>query len=533
MLNHTTRFLACDTGDVVEPFHLPVVDTHWDGSSAETSYRFNDVTFAHRNDAVPRRLLPQAQPARARPAVPGSGRCVEVPGSSQTNGAQVALRDCTGGANQTFDTTSSRQVQVYGTKCLNAAGSGTTPGTAVTIWDCNGSAGQQWNAGADGTIRGAQSGLCLDATGAGTANGTLIVLWTCTGASKQRWTTTGGPNPTTTTTTPPAGTTPVARHGQLRVCGTTMCDKNGARVQLRGVSSFWLNWENPAYAENLSALQWMRDNWNLQVIRAAMGVEPSGAYLSNPAKARAQVETIINNAVTAGVYVIVDWHAHEAQNSRSQAVAFFSDLARRYGHLPNVIWEPWNEPLQVSWTSVIKPYHQAVVSAIRASDPDNIIVLGTSSWSRTSTRPPPARCRAPTSCTRCTSTPARTPPACEPKPTPRSAPASLCSSPNGAQATQTVSTPMSGPARAGWDRAPQPLGASVVIGRTRTGDGRTCLPEAQSWIDWMRTNGISWTAWKLHTGTDSTNLLRAGAPVSGGWNNHLHGHAPFVVAGMR
>ncbi|NUT49531.1 MAG: hypothetical protein HOV94_19820 [Saccharothrix sp.] len=50
VLNHTTRFLARDAGEVSEPFHLPVVDTHWDGSSAEASYRFNDVTFAHRDD---------------------------------------------------------------------------------------------------------------------------------------------------------------------------------------------------------------------------------------------------------------------------------------------------------------------------------------------------------------------------------------------------------------------------------------------------------------------------------------------------
>ncbi|MFG1914661.1 glycoside hydrolase family 5 protein [Micromonospora sp. NPDC048898] len=184
------------------------------------------------------------------------------------------------------------------------------------------------------------------------------------------------------TTPPPTTGTPVERHGQLRVCGTTMCDRSGARVQLRGISSMWLNWETAPYAENLSALTWMRDNWNLQVIRASMGVEPAGAYLSNPGKARAQVETIINNAVSAGVYVIVDWHAHEAQNNQSQAVAFFGDLARRYGHLPNVIWEPYNEPLQVSWTNVIKPYHQAVVSAIRAADPDNIVVLGTPTWSQ-------------------------------------------------------------------------------------------------------------------------------------------------------
>jgi hypothetical protein len=50
VLNHTTRFLARDAGAVTEPFHLPVVDTHWDGFSAETSYRFNDVTFVLHDD---------------------------------------------------------------------------------------------------------------------------------------------------------------------------------------------------------------------------------------------------------------------------------------------------------------------------------------------------------------------------------------------------------------------------------------------------------------------------------------------------
>ncbi|GIF62189.1 hypothetical protein Ais01nite_02240 [Asanoa ishikariensis] len=67
----------------------------------------------------------------------------------------------------------------------------------------------------------------------------------------------------------------------------------------------------------------------------------------------------------------------------------------------------------------------------------------------------------------------------------------------------------------------------------RPGGGRVCQPEAQAWLDWMRANGVSWTAWKLSTGTDSTNLLAAGTPVSGGWNAYLHGHAPIVVAGMR
>jgi endoglucanase len=307
-----------------------------------------------------------------------------------------------------------------------------------------------------------------------------------------------------TTSPPPSGNTPVARYGQLRVCGAAMCDKNGARVQLRGISSMWLNWESQPYAENLSALRWMRDNWNLQVIRAAMGVEPSGAYLSNPTKARGQVETIINNAVTAGVYVIVDWHAHEAQNNQSQSVSFFSDLARRYGHLPNVIWEPYNEPLQVSWTSVIKPYHQAVVSAIRAADPDNIIVLGTPTWSQDVD----VAASSPVSGT------------------------NLMYTLHFYSCTHGASLRAKGDAaiRAGLALFVTEWGASHADGGL---DGRICQPEAQAWIDWMRANGISWTAWKLDVGTDTTNLLSSGAPVTGGWTNYLRGHGPFVVASLR
>lgn len=315
-------------------------------------------------------------------------------------------------------------------------------------------------------------------------------------------------SPTTSTAAPsanraaPAGS-PVDLHGQLHVCGTTMCDQRNAKVQLRGVSSMWLNWETKPYAENLSALTWMRDSWHLTVIRAAMGVEPSGAYLSNPGKARAQVETIINNAVAAGVYVIVDWHAHDAFTARPQVVAFFADLARRYGNLPNVIWETWNEPKAVSWTGVVKPYHQAVVSAIRAADPDNIIVLGTPTWSQAVDQ----------------------------------AAASPVAGTNLMYTLHFYSCSHTGWLRAKGDAA---MRAGLALYVTEWGasdadgglNGQVCLPEAQAWIAWMRTNGISWTAWKLDVGSDSTNLLASGAPVTGGWSRYLHGHASSVVASM-
>jgi hypothetical protein len=117
-----------------------------------------------------------------------SGRCVDVPGGTQTGGTQVQLWDCNGQSNQQWTYTSAGELRVYGGDCLDANAQGTSPGTKVIIWPCDGQQNEKWTVNANGTVTGAQSGLCLDATGAGTANGTLIELWTCNGGSNQHWT---------------------------------------------------------------------------------------------------------------------------------------------------------------------------------------------------------------------------------------------------------------------------------------------------------------------------------------------------------
>jgi O-glycosyl hydrolase len=116
-----------------------------------------------------------------------SGRCVDVPGATETNGTVVALWDCNVAANQSWTATASRQLTVYGTKCLDAGGAGTADGTPVIIWDCTGGTNQQWTVNADGTIVGVGSGKCLDATAHGTANGTPMEIWTCNGGANQKW----------------------------------------------------------------------------------------------------------------------------------------------------------------------------------------------------------------------------------------------------------------------------------------------------------------------------------------------------------
>jgi hypothetical protein len=119
----------------------------------------------------------------------GSGKCLDVPNLSQTEGTQIDIWDCNGGTNQVWTSTSSHQLTVYsGSKCLDAVNNQTTPGTKVQIWACNGGSNQEWTFNSNGTVTGVQSGLCLDVTAAATADGGVLELWTCNGGSNQQWT---------------------------------------------------------------------------------------------------------------------------------------------------------------------------------------------------------------------------------------------------------------------------------------------------------------------------------------------------------
>jgi poly(3-hydroxybutyrate) depolymerase len=118
----------------------------------------------------------------------GSGRCLDVSGASQANGAQAQIWDCNGQANQQWAATTAGELRVYGTKCLDVNGAGTADGTNVIIWDCNGQNNQKWRLNADGTITAVGANKCLDVSGAGTANGARVQIWTCHSGTNQKWT---------------------------------------------------------------------------------------------------------------------------------------------------------------------------------------------------------------------------------------------------------------------------------------------------------------------------------------------------------
>jgi len=173
--------------------------------------------------------------------------------------------------------------------------------------------------------------------------------------------------------------TPVMKYGQLSVKGNRIVDKNGNPVQLRGMSFFWSQWMGKYFTPG--AVKWLKDDWNCSVIRAVMGVE-AGGYLANPSAEKQKIITLVDAAIKEGLYVIIDWHDHHAQDHTKESKAFFAEMAKRYGDKPNVIYELYNEPVKVHWAEVIKPYSEAVIDTLRRYDPDNIIVCGTPNWSQ-------------------------------------------------------------------------------------------------------------------------------------------------------
>jgi len=298
---------------------------------------------------------------------------------------------------------------------------------------------------------------------------------------------------------PDAGTapesSPVVIHGQLKVVGTQLQDQAGAPIQLKGVSSMWLNWESEPFAESKPALAYMRDNWKLSVIRASMGTDASDGYLSDPVDMQARVEHIVQHAIELGVYVLVDWHTEVAVNQQAEAVAFFTAMAQKYGAYPNVIWEPYNEPHGYTWAQ-IKAYHEAVVAAIRGADPDNLIVLGTPNYSQDVDN----AALDPVAGTNLLYT----------------LHFYSCSHQQWLRDKGNVAI------AAGLPLFITEFGATYADGGlVSAGHNYVCEDDANLWFAWMAQNNISGVAWKLEHCTDSSCILAAGAPVAGPWPDDI------------
>lgn len=296
--------------------------------------------------------------------------------------------------------------------------------------------------------------------------------------------------------------TPVQQYGLLKVAGNKIVDKNNQPVSLAGNSLFWSNdgWGGEKYY-TANTVSWLKTNWNSKVIRVAMGVEDGGGYIGNPAGNRQKVKTVVDAALAQGLYVIIDWHSHHAESYQPQAIAFFQDMARTYGTSPNVIYEVYNEPLQVSWSGTIKPYAEAVAGAIRAIDPDNLIIVGTSTWSQDVDAA-----------------------AADP----------ITRFPNIAYTLHFYAATHKQSLR---DKAQTALNRGVALfvteyGTTEaSGNGYIDAASTQEWMTFMRQNGISHANWAFNDKAESASALKPGTSPTAAWSDNFLTTSGALVKG--
>jgi endoglucanase len=276
----------------------------------------------------------------------------------------------------------------------------------------------------------------------------------------------------------------VGRHGQLAVKGTQLVDAQGQPLVLRGMSFGWHTWW-PQYW-NEAVVRWMRDDWNCTVLRAAMGVEPNEGFLAAPEASKRLVKTVVDACIKNGLYVIIDWHDHRAEQHLAQAKAFFVEMAGTYGRYPNIIYEIYNEPLAVPWDAV-KTYSEQVIAAIREKDPNNVILVGSPHWDQD---------------------------------VHLVANAPITGVSNVMYTLHFYAGTHKESLRKRADGALEkgiPIFVSEYGGCDASGNGPLDMDQWKAWMDWMETRKISWCAWSIADKDETCSVLVPHAAASGGW----------------
>ncbi len=276
----------------------------------------------------------------------------------------------------------------------------------------------------------------------------------------------------------------VQQHGRLQVKGNQIVNQKGKPVTLRGMSLFWSQWIGKYY--NRDAVRWLQKDWGCTLIRAAMAVG-SGGYLEHPEQEKQKVIAVVDAAIEAGVYVLIDWHDHNADQHVKEAKTFFGEMAKRYAKHPNVIYETFNEPLnKQDWSKTLKPYHEAVIAEIRRYDKQNLVICGTGDWSQ-------------------------------------KVDDAASDSIKAANVAYTLHFYAGTHKKWLRDRAQAALKSGIALMVTKcgtteaSGNGPIDYDETPKWLAFLDANHISWCNWSIADKDESSAALIPGANPEGGW----------------
>ncbi len=275
---------------------------------------------------------------------------------------------------------------------------------------------------------------------------------------------------------------PIKENGKLSVKGTQLVNEKGNPIVLRGMSFGWHNWWPRFYIAG--AVIFLKNDWGCNVVRAAMGVEPAGAYLNRPDWSKEKIKAVVDAAIKEDIYVIIDWHSHNIK--LEEAKKFFTEMATAYRDRPNVIYEIFNEPERQSWDEV-KAYSIELIKTIRAIDPDNIILVGSPHWDQD------VHVAADDPITGYNN---------------------LMYTLHFYAATHKQSLRDRGSYALGKGL---PLFISESAGMEATGNGPLDMEEWNQWIDWAESNKISWITWSVSDKNETCSVLQTSAGDTGNW----------------
>lgn len=253
---------------------------------------------------------------------------------------------------------------------------------------------------------------------------------------------------------------------------------------LRGVSLGWHNFWPRFYNQN--TVTWLAKDWDCSVVRAAMGVEPKGGYKEDSAESVQKIKAVVDGAIKAGIYVIIDWHSHNI--NLAEAKTFFAQMARQYGKYSNVIYELFNEPDYESWNDV-KNYETEVIKVIRKYDNDNVILAGNPHWDQDIQV---------------------------------AADAPLQGFSNIMYTVHFYAATHKQELRDRCDYALKkgiPIFISESAGMEASGDGALNKEEWIKWINWCELNKISWVTWSVSDKNETCSMLYPSAKSDGNWDD--------------
>lgn len=164
--------------------------------------------------------------------------------------------------------------------------------------------------------------------------------------------------------------TAVSVHGRLHIKGNKFVDQYDQPVTLHGMSTY--NWAGQGTQYfNTTAITRMAKEWKCTAIRCVLLPGNAGSMTN-------KVDTVVQACIDNGMYVIINWHSMGGANA-NDASNWYRGLAARWGKYPNVMYEPWNEPVNETWT-YLKGWHEQVIKAIRPIDSVGIIICGNRQW---------------------------------------------------------------------------------------------------------------------------------------------------------